>query len=62
MSRTIDLNLIAIDIEKNIEFSVDDSVKLDEISEELIKMYRDCDKTSFTYRKTDDPKELPLPG
>ena len=61
MTRSIDLCLIAMYIEKKITFSVEDNTTLDEISEELVKLYKDSEKSSFSYRKTDDPKELALP-
>jgi hypothetical protein len=53
MSRQINLNLIALSVEKNIEFVVEDSATLEEISEELVKLYKNCDKTSFVYRKSE---------
>jgi hypothetical protein len=63
MSRNIDLNLIALDIEKNIVFTVEDSITLEEVSEEMIKLYKDADRESFAYRRSDNPKEASLfPG
>lgn len=63
MARSLDLNLIAMDIEKNIVFTVEDTITLEEVSEEMIKLYKDADKDSFAYRKTDNPKEASLfPG
>ena len=61
MSRSIELNLIAMDIQKDIVYTVEEGTSLEDVSEELAKLYRDCDKNSFTYRKSDNPSELALP-
>ena len=58
MSREIELNLVALDIEKNMTFTVEETATLDELSEELTKLYKDSQKDSFIFKSTDDPKEL----
>lgn len=63
MVRSFYLNLIAIDIKKNIVFTVEDTITLEEVSEEIVKLYKETDKDSLTYRKSDEPKQASLfPG
>ena len=59
MSGSYELNLIAMDIEKNIVFTVQGDTTLAQVSEELCKLYKDSDKDSFVYRSSEDEKELP---
>lgn len=61
MSRSIELNLIAMDIQKDIVYTVDQDTLLQEVSEELAKLYKDTNKDSFTYRRSDNSNETPLP-
>ena len=58
MNNGIELNLIAMDIEKNIVFTVEEETTLAEVSEELCKLYKDSDKDSFLYQSTEDEKEI----
>ena len=41
MSRSIELNLIAMDIQKDIVYTVEEGTSLEDVSEELAKLYRE---------------------
>ena len=49
-----------MDIEKNIVFTVDETTTLEEVSEELSKLYKDSLKENFIYKTSEESKELGL--
>lgn len=62
MGREIDLNIIVLDVEKNIQLNVNEDHKLNDISGFLKNMFPGTDIPNFKYKENDDPKENPLPG